>query len=73
MNYLANCVLVDKAGFNVNMRSRNIRLVRDTSAIVKTLITRVSMHTILGTIATQGIISVETKKSLMQAERKRCP
>lgn len=69
MNYLTNCVFVDEAGFNINMRSHNARSVRGTPEIVETPTT----HTILGATTAQGVISVEIREPLMEAERERCP
>lgn len=68
MNYLTNCVFVDEAGFNINMRSHNAHSVRGkTPEIVETPI----MHTILGATTAQGVISVEIREPLMEADRER--
>lgn len=86
MNYLQNCVFVDEAGFNINMRSPNARSIRGTPAIVETPTTRAITHTILGAITANDIIAIEIreppqnlkKRKLMEAgkerslQRKRC-
>jgi hypothetical protein len=64
MNYLTNCVFVDEAGFNINMRSLNTRSIRDTPAVVETPTTRAITHTILGVITAQDVISLEIREPL---------
>ena len=55
MNYLKNCVFVDEAGFNINMRSPNARSVKGTPAIIETPTTRAITHTILGAITAHDV------------------
>ncbi|KAG1135142.1 hypothetical protein G6F37_011866 [Rhizopus arrhizus] len=64
MNYLTNCVFVDEAGFNINMRSPNTRSIRGTPAVVEALTTRAVTHTIVGAITAQDVISVEIREPL---------
>lgn len=64
MDYLQNCVFVDEAGFNINMRSPHARPVRGTPAIVETPTTRAISHTILGAISAIGVICVEIREPL---------
>lgn len=77
MNYLQNCVFVDEAGFNINMRSSNARSIRGTPAIVETSTTRAITHTILGAITANDIIAIEIreppkpKKAKIDGGRKR--
>ncbi|KAG1147317.1 hypothetical protein G6F37_011805 [Rhizopus arrhizus] len=64
MKYLTNRIFVDEAGFNINMKSPNVRSVRSIPAIVETLTIRVIANTILGAITAQDVISVEIRKPL---------
>jgi hypothetical protein len=61
INYLTNCVFVDEAGFNINMRSPNARSIRGTPAVVEAPTTRAVTHTTLGAITAQDVISVEIR------------
>ncbi|GAA5816026.1 hypothetical protein MFLAVUS_009548 [Mucor flavus] len=64
MNHVENCVFVDEAGFNINMRSSFARLMRGTSAIVETPTTRAITHTVLGAITTNDVIALEIREPL---------
>lgn len=64
MNYLKNCVFVDEAGFNINMRSPNARSVKGTPAIIETPTTRAITHTILGAITAHDVISIQIREPL---------
>ncbi|KAI8644075.1 hypothetical protein BD408DRAFT_414025 [Parasitella parasitica] len=55
MNYLENCVFVDEAGFNINMRSPFARSMRGAPAIVETPTTRVITPTVLGAITAKSV------------------
>jgi hypothetical protein len=61
MNFLTNCVFIDKSGFNINMRSVTARSTRGKPAIVITPITKVVSHSVLGAISAFGILSVEIR------------
>lgn len=64
MNFLESCVFVDKAGFNINMRSPNARPLKDIPAVVKTPSTRAISHTILGAITAHDVTSIEIREPL---------
>jgi hypothetical protein len=64
INYLTNCVFVDEAAFNINMRAPYGRSLCGTPAIVETPSTRAISHTILGAISSQGVVSVEVREPL---------
>jgi hypothetical protein len=65
INYLRNCVFVDEAAFNINMRAPYGRSLSGTPAIVETSSTRAISHTILGAIiSSQGVVSVEVREPL---------
>jgi hypothetical protein len=62
MNYLENCVFVDEAGFNINMRSPFARSIRGAPAIVETPTTRAITHTVLGAITAKDVIALEAQE-----------
>ncbi|KAG1167311.1 hypothetical protein G6F55_009242 [Rhizopus delemar] len=70
MNCLQNCVFVDEAGFNINMRSPCARSIRGTSATVETPTTRAITHTILVTITANDIIAIKIREPLKPKKAK---
>ncbi|KAG2192435.1 hypothetical protein INT46_000767 [Mucor plumbeus] len=62
MNYLQNCVFVDEAAFDINMRLQNGRSLSGTPVIVETETTRAITHTILGAISAKDVIGVEIRE-----------
>lgn len=64
MDYPRNCIFVDDAGFNINIRSLNARSHKGTPAVVETPSTRAITHSILRAIAAHDIISVEIREPL---------
>ncbi|KAI9267290.1 hypothetical protein EDC94DRAFT_495331, partial [Helicostylum pulchrum] len=61
MDYLANCVFVDEAGFNINMRGPTARSAKGTPAVVVTPTTRAISHTILGAVSASGVVNLEVR------------
>ncbi|KAI8981637.1 hypothetical protein BDF20DRAFT_818449, partial [Mycotypha africana] len=70
MNYVENCVIVDGAGFNINMRSPFARSMRGTPAIVETPTTRAITHTVLEAITTNDVIALEIREPLKPKKMK---
>ncbi|KAI9247885.1 hypothetical protein EDC94DRAFT_652847 [Helicostylum pulchrum] len=64
MSFLENCVFVDEAGFNINMRSPNARSLKGTPAVIETPSTRAISLTILGAITAHDVISIESREPL---------
>lgn len=64
MNHLENCVFMDEAGFNINMRSPFVRSMRGAPAIVETPTTRAITHTVLGAITAKDVIALEIREPL---------
>ncbi|CAO3664956.1 unnamed protein product [Rhizopus stolonifer] len=64
MKYLENCVFMDEAGFNINMRSPFARSMKGTPAIAETSTTRTITHTVLGAITAKNIIALEIREPL---------
>jgi hypothetical protein len=60
-NYLINCVFVDEAAFNINMRTPYECSLTDTPAIILIPSTRAISHTIPRVISSQSNISVEVR------------
>lgn len=59
MSYLKNCVFVDESAFNINMRPSGRWAEKGKPAIVTTLSTRAVSHTILGSISSKFVVSME--------------
>jgi hypothetical protein len=64
MDFLSNCVFVDEAAFNINMRSPFGRSISGTPAIEETPSTRAVSHTILGAISAVGVVSVDLREPI---------
>ncbi|KAI9273465.1 hypothetical protein EDC94DRAFT_510803, partial [Helicostylum pulchrum] len=56
-----NCVFVDEAGFNMNMRGLTARSAKGTPAAVVAPTTRAISHTILGAVSALGVVNLEVR------------
>lgn len=63
LDFDRNCVFIDEAGFNINMRNNWARSTVGTPAIVEIEKTRSPSHTIIGAIHYSSVIHVAMKKS----------
>ncbi|KAI9487121.1 MAG: hypothetical protein EXX96DRAFT_646828 [Benjaminiella poitrasii] len=70
MDYLSNCVFVDKSGFNINMRPPSAWSTVGTPAIVTTKSTKATSHTILGAICAMGVVDIELRVIEKRKHRK---
>lgn len=64
-----NCVFIDKASFNINMRNNWARSAVGTPAFVKLKKTRSPSHTIIGAIHSSSVIHVALKKPPLRKEK----
>lgn len=62
IEYLSNCVFIDEAGFNINMKRSGAWAPRGNTPVVKTPSTRAENLTILGAICTHGIVQLSLRK-----------
>lgn len=70
MDYISNCVFVDKSRFNVNMCPPSAWSTVGTPAIVTTKSTRVTSHANLGAISTMGVVGIEIRVAEKPKHRK---
>ncbi|OAD74850.1 hypothetical protein PHYBLDRAFT_144210 [Phycomyces blakesleeanus NRRL 1555(-)] len=61
MDFLSNCVFVDKSGFDINMRPPSAWSKVGTPAIVETKSTKGDSHSILGAISSIGVVDIELR------------
>lgn len=61
MDFLQNCIFIDESGFDINMRPSYGRSVSGTSAIASTPSTKAESHSILGVIATVGVVNIDVR------------
>lgn len=61
MSFLQNCVFIDEARFDINVRSDYARSERNTPAVVTTLTTQAVSHTILGAIYAKGVVNIDIR------------
>jgi hypothetical protein len=57
-----NCMFIEEAGFNINMRNNWARSASGTPAVVTTPKTRAISHTIIGVIHSSSVLHVVLKK-----------
>ncbi|KAI9254709.1 hypothetical protein EDC94DRAFT_678790 [Helicostylum pulchrum] len=62
VDYMNNCVFIDEAGFNANLRRTQGRAPKGELAIVKVLTARANSISILGAIPSKGLIKYERIK-----------
>jgi hypothetical protein len=62
LDYAKNCVFIDEAGFNINMRNNWARSASGTPAVVTIPKTRTPSRTIIGATHSSSIIHVVLKK-----------
>lgn len=67
---MQNCVFVDEAGFDINMRSSYGGFLSDAQAIAEMSFTRAVSHTVLGTISTERVVYIEVRVLLNQKDKK---
>lgn len=61
MDYLQNCVFIDESGFDINMRPFHGRSASGTPAIASTPSAKAESHSILGAIATVGVVNIDVR------------
>lgn len=64
VDYMNNCVFIDEAGFNANLRRTQGWAPKGELAIVKVLTARANSISILGVISSKGLIKVCLKKPI---------
>ncbi|KAI9254711.1 hypothetical protein EDC94DRAFT_662224 [Helicostylum pulchrum] len=64
VDYMNNCVFIDEAGFNANLRRTQGRAPKGELAIVKVLTARANSISILGAIPSKGLIKVCLRKPI---------
>jgi hypothetical protein len=69
LDFDKNCVFIDEAGFNINMRNNWARLTIVTPAVVEVKNTRSPSHTIIGAIHSSSVIHVAMKKPPPRREK----
>lgn len=62
MDYLSNCVFIDESGFNINMKRSIAWAKKGERAIVTVPKTRASNITILGAIASYGVLNISVRR-----------
>ncbi|KAG1443928.1 hypothetical protein G6F56_010494 [Rhizopus delemar] len=61
IDYMTNCVFIDKLGFNINMKSSMAWAPVGETPIVEIPKTRATSHTIIGAISPLGVVNVQLK------------
>ena len=61
MDSLRNCIFIDKSGFDINMRPSYGRSASGAPAIASTPSAKAESHSILGAIATVGVVNIEIR------------
>jgi hypothetical protein len=69
IDFEKNCVFIDEAGFNINMRSNWARSTIGTPAFVELDKARAPSHTIIGAIHSSSVIHVAMKKTPPRKEK----
>ena len=70
VDYMSNCVFIDVAGFNANLRRTQGWAPKGKPATVKVVTARVNSISILGTILIKGLIKVCLKKHTPSFKKK---
>jgi hypothetical protein len=73
LDFDRNCVFIDEAGFNINMRNNWARSTVGTPAIVEIEKATSPFHIIIGSIHSSSVIHVAMKKSPPRRERTQKP
>jgi hypothetical protein len=73
VDFEKNCVFIDKAGFNINMRSNWARSAIGTPAFVELEKTRAPSHTIIGAIHSSSVIHVAMKNPPPPPRKEKAP
>ena len=61
MDFLRNCIFIDESGFDINMRPSYGRSASGATAITSTPSAKAESHSILGAIATVGVVNIEVR------------
>ena len=61
MDFLRNCIFIDESSFDINMRPSYGRAVSGTPAIASTPSAKAESHSILGAIATVGVVNIDVR------------
>lgn len=64
MDFLRNCVFMDEAGFDINMRSPQARSLSDTPTMIETQSTRAISHTILRAMTAYNVVDIRIREPL---------
>lgn len=71
VDYMNNCVFIDEAGFNANLRRTQGWAPKGEPAIVKVLTARANSISILGAISSKGLIKVCVRKSIPPSKKRK--
>lgn len=69
LDYTNNCVFIDEAGFNINMRNNWARSVVGAPAQVEVEKVRSPSHTIIGAIHCTSVLHVAMKKPPLKSQK----
>ncbi|KAG1494377.1 hypothetical protein G6F53_012586 [Rhizopus delemar] len=61
MDFSRNCIFIDEAGFDINMRASRAWAPRGQMAVTTTPTTKASSHTILGAISSVGVVNLSIR------------
>lgn len=71
VDYMNNCVFIDEAGFNANLRRTQGWAPKGEPAIVKVLTARANSISILGAISSKGLIKVCLRKPIPPSKKRK--
>jgi hypothetical protein len=71
VDYLSNCVFIDEAAFNVNMKRSGGWASRGQTPVVKVPFTRAENRTILGAVCYHGVVQLSLRKPKAPFQNKR--
>lgn len=71
VDYLSNCVFIDEAAFNINMKKSGGWAPKGVTPVVKTPTTRAENRTIVGAICYHGVVQMSLRKPKAPGQSKK--
>lgn len=62
MDFMSNCIFIDESGFNINMNRSITWSKKGEQAIVTVPKTKASNITILGAVASYGVVNISVRR-----------
>ncbi|KAG1451932.1 hypothetical protein G6F46_010114 [Rhizopus delemar] len=61
MDFSRNCIFIDEAGFDINMRASRAWAPREQMAVTTTPTTKALSHTVLGALSSVGVVNLSIR------------